>query len=905
VVRILVYPDSSINLLNAVAPPSRPEPDGEQVVETADTSKKTSDTEKFLTIEDFTITNVKVEGDNRVIDHKSALHIDDLSATVSHRGKLSGLDLTGEITLAYYQSKEDTLFEGLSVQLAAALVYEGDAKMLTIDSSRLVFEGARFDVAGSVGLQGAGTIDLNISLTDRGFSLLSLAFREKVIEENLSRLSEGEFYGEGNLVGDSFHELPFFDLSFGVNNVSLQIPNTRRTISDLSFDAYVTSGQRKDLSEAQLKVDRFSAHLPGGRTKGSLTLQNLQKPFVDIDWYLRGDLSGFDDLFKIDAIDSLSGVLAVDVKSKGALDLESKRIIGDRTKADLVFEGVSLSVPGIIRLDNINGGLKRAGQDLQLENLHVLIGQTDLTLNGTVKNAMLLPFEIESDIVADLRIRSRVFDLPEVFAFDPSVGRSFDHVIRKLDLEVTATSTTSKMLYFDSFPAIDFAIDLLDASFDDFPDVSITNSRVDIYDDTSGFNIRFDPLNLRAARGELVLKGAYNGSARKPYSLVSATTARDIDMLDLLNQFEMELDSTSVFNMVVDGAFHAQLEFPKGPGLFERFRLAEADLTIHDRAEEDTVISQSLFVDVRDVDFDLDIHPNPMATLTTRGVIGAERFKTADVDVSDLRFDVSIQEGLYEITPTSEGFFRTPGFGVIILQPWSDIPTYRFTYRVEQFQIEDWLASFMEKPFLSGTMRFNIDIQLTGDDWENMIREFNGRMQCEGTNLQLLGVNVDEVLKKVERSQNFTLLDVGAVVFAGPVGLAVTKGLDVAALVTIDPGELTHIPQLVSNWEIENGKLLSEDVAFSTEKNRIAVTGHVNLPDTTLDVTIAVLNKDGTSSMSQAIGGNLYKPTLGEIKVVSAVLAPVTNLFKDILSIQGEVFYEGSVKHPGSEKTGG
>jgi hypothetical protein len=323
-------------------------------------------------------------------------------------------------------------------------------------------------------------------------------------------------------------------------------------------------------------------------------------------------------------------------------------------------------------------------------------------------------------------------------------------------------------------------------------------------------------------------------------------------MLDLLNQFEMELDSTSVFNMVVDGAFHAQLEFPKGPGLFERFRLAEADLTIHDRAEEDTVISQSLFVDVRDVDFDLDIHPNPMATLTTRGVIGAERFKTADVDVSDLRFDVSIQEGLYEITPTSEGFFRTPGFGVIILQPWSDIPTYRFTYRVEQFQIEDWLASFMEKPFLSGTMRFNIDIQLTGD-----------------------------------------------------VGLAVTKGLDVAALVTIDPGELTHIPQLVSNWEIENGKLLSEDVAFSTEKNRIAVTGHVNLPDTTLDVTIAVLNKDGTSSMSQAIGGNLYKPTLGEIKVVSAVLAPVTNLFKDILSIQGEVFYEGSVKHPGSEKTGG
>jgi hypothetical protein len=117
-------------------------------------------------------------------------------------------------------------------------------------------------------------------------------------------------------------------------------------------------------------------------------------------------------------------------------------------------------------------------------------------------------------------------------------------------------------------------------------------------------------------------------------------------------------------------------------------------------------------------------------------------------------------------------------------------------------------------------------------------------------------------------------------------------------LVASDYGEVTQIQKLVSNWNISNGILETNDVAFATRKNRIAAQGHVNLIDKTLDITFAVLNEDGSCRSIQNIKGNLDDPEFGRIKIIESLLSPVTNLFKSVLPIGGDIFYEGSVKHP-------
>ncbi|MCK5573752.1 MAG: AsmA family protein, partial [Bacteroidetes bacterium] len=84
--KILTYPDSSINLFNALASKREKKPDEELVVE-EDMSPTKADSEKFLAVDDLTIKNVTVEFDNRVLERKTSLHVDNLSALFSHKAK--------------------------------------------------------------------------------------------------------------------------------------------------------------------------------------------------------------------------------------------------------------------------------------------------------------------------------------------------------------------------------------------------------------------------------------------------------------------------------------------------------------------------------------------------------------------------------------------------------------------------------------------------------------------------------------------------------------------------------------------------------------------------------------------------------------------------------------------------
>ena len=65
-----------------------------------------------------------------------------------------------------------------------------------------------------------------------------------------------------------------------------------------------------------------------------------------------------------------------------------------------------------------------------------------------------------------------------------------------------------------------------------------------------------------------------------------------------------------------------------------------------------------------------------------------------------------------------------------------------------------------------------------------------------------------------------------------------------------------------------------------------------------MDVTVAVLKKDGSASISQSVNGSFENPQMGQIKVLESLLSPVTNLFNSVFQVESDIFYNGSVKHP-------
>lgn len=895
--RVVTHQDSTTNLHNAISTKNdstyHKEIDTIQVYDEAEKQ----DPIDFFAVDNLTIKDVTLEFENNVFKRKSSFLVDQLKASFNHKNMMNYISLASDLRLNYYKLNNRKILKNNSLHIATDLTYDANKNLITVDTCNMGFDGAIFDVAGLFNVDD-GDIDLQINGSDKNFSILALFMKDDFIRENRKNLIKGYYFFDGIVKGKTYNEVPYIELSFGVKDVNLNMARLGKSINNLNFNAYLTTGSKKDYSEAYIEIENFSADLPGGSTRGSFLVEDLTTPKIKLNWYLKTYINGFDDIFKINAFDNLGGIIIIDSDIDVIVSFDEGRIIGKKNNVEVNFEDVSVAIPDVISLNKINGTIKRESDNFKIENLKASIWGTDVLLNGRFNKIFSLLFNMESNIFADITLISKKFNLPEVFSFDPSIGRSFNHILNNLNLKVTAKSTTSRLLNFDSFPAIDFNVKSMNAEFTDFPDLKLVNSNLSIYDDTTGFNIKYEPLNIQAVSGDLSLNGSYNGASWKPYSLISDAKVKSIDMLDLLNQFEMDLDTTSFFNSIISGSFDFKIEFPHDSLDFKILQMTNADLYIDNLSWKDTITTKSLTIELNDIYYDTKISSNPMVTLSTAGFIEGKSITTSNFNVENMRQDISATKGTYEIIPNSRSFFGAEGNGAFIIEPWAEIPNYKFKYSVENFNIQDLLSTFLEDSLLTGKMRLSIDLTMLGNNWDSLKNKLNGTINLEGNNLLLYGLDTDELLKKVERSQNFTLLDVGAVLLTGPVGLAVTKGADVAVLVATSPGEVTQIPKFVSNWKINNGIIKIDDVAFSTNKNRVATRGSVNLTDRTMRIIFGVLNEDGSLKLSQDIYGNFDDPEFGKVNVISTVLSPVTNLWNSVFQVEGEIFYDGAVKHP-------
>jgi AsmA protein len=172
----------------------------------------------------------------------------------------------------------------------------------------------------------------------------------------------------------------------------------------------------------------------------------------------------------------------------------------------------------------------------------------------------------------------------------------------------------------------------------------------------------------------------------------------------------------------------------------------------------------------------------------------------------------------------------------------------------------------------------------------------------QGKGLKLQGYDLDTVFSRFESSQSFNLLDMGALLVAGPAGVALTKGKDFAGILTGAEGE-TGITNLVTRWKVKQGVMHASDVAMATAKHRIALLGGIDVAGGRFaDITVALIDSKGCAQVQQKIDGPFNKPVMQQPSAVKAVAAPVLNVFKkgkDLLAGDNcKVIYSGEVTVP-------
>lgn len=199
---------------------------------------------------------------------------------------------------------------------------------------------------------------------------------------------------------------------------------------------------------------------------------------------------------------------------------------------------------------------------------------------------------------------------------------------------------------------------------------------------------------------------------------------------------------------------------------------------------------------------------------------------------------------------------------------------------------------------LMGVGQFDASLSWDPDNSAPFFEALTADFSIEGRDLKVHGIDLDKLIDKYKRSQEFNLADAGAVMFAGPAGLAVTKGSDFASLAFMKAGDSTDVAHFLADWNLRQGKLSTGDVAMSTKNNLVSTSGWYSVQTDSLDFKINVLDKRGCELIGQRIFGQASNPEYGKVNILKTFFGPVTNFFRNIGLAKCDTIYAGKVLHP-------
>jgi AsmA protein len=394
--------------------------------------------------------------------------------------------------------------------------------------------------------------------------------------------------------------------------------------------------------------------------------------------------------------------------------------------------------------------------------------------------------------------------------------------------------------------------------------------------------------------------------------LVTASKARiGIDFLALLNQSarfkKVVLERPSItIERGRDGRFnYERTDAVRGPlPDLKLEKLSFSDGTLHylDRQSGKGFEAAGCILDANPLQLAERDRPGIMKHLSLSAEIVCESVRTQDHAASDLKMTVAGKRGVFDITPLTMRAYSGQGSGNLRADFTGAVPHYHLRYTLSQFHVDAFLKPLSPKNVPEGSADLTANLSMQGKSVKAIRPTLQGQVSLRGKNLVLNGRDLDQAFARFESSQTFNLVDVGAFFFAGPVGLAVTKGYNFASILQGSEGR-SEIRTLVSDWKVERGVALSRDVAIATTRNRVALQGRLDFVNERFDdVTVALIDDKGCIRAQQTIHGAFNNPVVENPSTLKALAGPVVKLLKQVGRLfpggECEVFYAGSVAPP-------
>jgi len=339
----------------------------------------------------------------------------------------------------------------------------------------------------------------------------------------------------------------------------------------------------------------------------------------------------------------------------------------------------------------------------------------------------------------------------------------------------------------------------------------------------------------------------------------------------------------------------------------KKISISQGSLVFTDETSGEKIEVGDLDLSIRNLFSSGTDSSEPFKNISFTGDTRCKILKIYNFTLMNLVMRAAGEKGILDINPVSMNLFGGTGSGSLHVDVTGPSPHYRVIYTLDRARIEELLQQYSLKKIpqktIEGPINLSADLTAMGKSADEMKRSLNGDLSLNGENLMLYNIDIDALIMKYGRSQNFNLLDVGAFLLAGPFGPVLTKSYNFISLYEESQGGKGIIRKLVSVWKVKNGIAEARDVALASKKQRIAMKGGLNfINERFVDVSVAALDKRGCAVYSEKVHGPFRKPQIEKESIFKSIAGSVLNPLEDAWKfIQGEectVFYSGSVAQP-------
>jgi uncharacterized protein involved in outer membrane biogenesis len=911
------YKDGSLNIHNAlkkpfvrkIPPPKtrspKPVTKSTPAVKPKPIPAKTTP-EFFFDLDHFHINELKLSWRLYSSRDTNTIGIKDFSGNFSKSDSLVRTKIKCTNELKHVAVNGLTLPES-TIDFNCNLVFNTRTKLLTIEETEIKSDFLAGKLNGTYSANGPGFLDLAFDASSKDLKVFSSIIKQDAIQKHPEILKNGSIYVKGKISGSIKNKIPQFDISFGLRNLALKIPNRNAKFEKVGFDGKYISGKALDHSDAFLSITNLRGKVPGGSINGEFSIRNFANPFMKYDLSVKLDIDGYNEIFRLGILDNVKGSVSLTAYYKGLLAELKTHKMDKRRSSQLLLKDIGFDLIRTKRtVSNLTGQIITSNNVTKLDSLKFIYDNSDIIINAQIENLIYAVFANENYLVATGNIHSDQLFTKDCI-FDSSGTAQVMDRASNLDIEY----------YIKVHPAdsdltqtkITFDIKNLSSKFDKLADIRHLSTRGVFETTTAGDKLRIIDFDATLTNGHAKITGDMLIPKSRKLLINARLKLENFpwnyidDLSDEINTSSEPNDKNTPYNKmdIITADLDITTDLTTYPFDINQLIVRESK-AIYTFPDKTSVSSDKFTMDIDHFNF---IHPGNSGAIegfkSASGNISMQHLKILKYDSFDTNIKLTCEQNKFNLDFDRQRTMSINDKGSLSIDLSNKINSYRLRYSAEGADLAAFLKKMKQRKFLDGKINYELDLFSSGNDWKTIINKINGPINLHSDSIIVYGIDLDDFLKKYKKSQNFNLTDLGAVLIAGPIGLAVTKGTDFVSLATIgsDPTHKTVLNKVYFGWVLNNSILSTSDVAVRTANNRIAFRGSINLAtDSIPGITIAVVDKKGCALMDQTLYGKIGRVQAGKINIATTILGPVIN---SVNAVDGDActpFYIGRVENP-------